>query len=187
MRIGRLLAVTAIAIGSGLLAAPASSETLASCAQRVIRDWYSGGRVDGQYPLRCYRAAIRALPSDVLQYSNADRDIARALAYARRGRSEPRNSPPPPRAPVERTPVERQPDKQPPAATDRQAPGPSVTAEPVEPRPVARPADRTIRLASGAAQPAVSSRLPYPIVALGMLAGVLLVSAAVGWLARRRT
>jgi hypothetical protein len=182
MRIGRLLAVAAIVIGSGLLAAPASSETLASCAQRVIRDWYSGGRVDGQYPLRCYRAAIRALPSDVLQYSNADRDIARALAYARRGRSDPRTSSPP-----ARTPVERQPDAQRPAATDRQAPGHSVTAEPVELRPVARPADKTIRLASGAAQPAVSSALPYPIIALGMLAGVLLVSAAVGWLARRRT
>ena len=56
--------------------------SLDECAERVIRDWYSGGRVDGVYPLPCYRAAIRALPDDVLQYSDADRDIARALEYA---------------------------------------------------------------------------------------------------------
>lgn len=178
MRIGRLLAVAAIVVGLGALVAPASSETLASCGQRVIRDWYSGGRVDGDYPLRCYRAAIRALPSDVLHYSNADRDIARALAYARRGRADPGKGSTPTRTPV---------DAQPPGAIDRQAPAPAVAAEPVEVQPVARPAGGTIRLASGAAQPAVSSALPYPILALGMLAGILLISAAVGWLARRRT
>ena len=52
----------------------------------MIRDWYSGGRVDGVYPLPCYRAAIKALPADVLAYSEADADIERALAFARRGR-----------------------------------------------------------------------------------------------------
>lgn len=179
MRIGRLFAVAAIVVGAGVLVAPVSSETLASCAQRVIRDWYSGGRVDGTYPLRCYRAAIKALPSDVLHYSNADRDIARALAYARRGRADPGNG----STPAAPTPVERKP----PAATDRQTPAPSVPAAPVEPQPVSQETEPTVRLASGAAQPPVSSALPYPIVALGMLAGVLLVSAAIGWLARRRT
>ena len=179
MRIGRLLAIAAIVIGSAVLVAPASSESLASCAQRVIRDWYSGGRVDGTYPLRCYRAAIRALPSDVLHYSNADRDIARALAYARRGRSDPRTGSTPTQAPV---------DRQPPAVADAQEEqAPAVTAEPVEKQPATQPPAGTIRLASDAAQPPVSSALPYPIVALGLLAGILLVSAAVGWLARRRT
>ena len=178
MRIGRLLAVAAIVIGASVAFAPAAPGTLASCAQRVIRDWYSGGRVDGTYPLRCYRAAIRALPSDVLHYSNADRDIARALAYARRGRSDPGNGSTPAQTPV---------DRQPPAATDRQAPASTVAAEPVEVPPLTRPADGTPRLASGAAQPQVSSALPYPILVLAMLAAVLLVSATAGWLARRRT
>ena len=72
-----------------LTAAPvASAGPLDTCAQRVIRDWYSGGRVNGVYPLACYRAAIEALPDDVLEYSEADRDIARALAFARRGSAE---------------------------------------------------------------------------------------------------
>ncbi len=70
-------------------AGSAGAGALDACAQRVIRDWYSGGRVDNVYPLRCYSAAIRALPSDVLQYSDADQDIRRALAFARRGRSDP--------------------------------------------------------------------------------------------------
>ena len=70
-----------------VIAAPlASAGSLETCAQRVIRDWYSGGRVDGVYPLPCYRAAIKALPADVLAYSEADADIERALAFARRGR-----------------------------------------------------------------------------------------------------
>lgn len=179
MRIGRLFAVAAIVVCSGVLVTSASSETLASCAQRVIRDWYSGGRVDGDYPLRCYRAAIKALPSDVLHYSNADRDIARALAYARRGHAVPGND----STPAAPTPVERKP----PAATYRQAPASSARAEPADRPPVTRQGDGTIRLASGATQPQVSSALPYPILALGMLAAILLVSAAVGWLAHRRT
>ena len=76
------------------IAAPAGAGPLDACAQRVIRDWYSGGRIDRMYPLGCYRAAIRALPEDVLQYSDADKDIARALAYAQRGRRDPGNGPP---------------------------------------------------------------------------------------------
>ena len=72
-----------------MLLAPVAGRrgSLDACAQRVIRDWYSGGRVDDVYPLACYRAAIRALPDDVLQYSNADQDIAaRSPSRARAGR-----------------------------------------------------------------------------------------------------
>src|SRR5262245_34410355 len=84
-----------VAVAVALLLAPSSGSagSLDACAQRVIRDWYGGGRVDGVYPLACYRAALRALPNDVLQYSNADQDIRRALAFARRGRADPGNEP----------------------------------------------------------------------------------------------
>ena len=115
----------------------------------------------------------------MLHYSNADSDISRALAYARRGSSDPGTD-----SASSGTLV----DRQPPAATDRQPPASSSpAAKPIGPQPAAPPGDGTIRLAGGAAQPPVSSALPYPIVALGMLAGVLLVGAAIGWLARRRT
>ena len=78
-------------------------------------------------------------------------------------------------------------DRQAPAATDQQAPAAPTTTKPVKRKPVAPPAERTLRLASGAREQPVSSALPYPILALGLLAGILLLSAAVGWLARRRT
>ena len=111
----RPLVSAAVVAAALTIAAPAGAGPLDACAQRVIRDWYSGGRIDGMYPLGCYRAAIRALPEDVLQYSDADKDIARALAYAQRGRRDPGNGPPAsstgPQAPA------REPAAAPPATT----------------------------------------------------------------------
>src|SRR6478736_4971310 len=89
MAVPRALACLAIVAASLTVALPAGASSTDACAQRVIRDWYAGGRVDGVYPLRCYRAAIRALPEDVLQYSDARNEIERALAYARQGLRDP--------------------------------------------------------------------------------------------------
>jgi len=47
------------------------------------------GQVDRVYPFHCYRDAIRSLPVDVVDYSNAKEDILRALAFARRGKPDP--------------------------------------------------------------------------------------------------
>src|SRR5262245_48389982 len=82
-----LRAAVALAVVSSCLvvASPAPAGALEDCGQRVIRDWYSGGRVDKVYPLPCYRAAIRALPDDVLQYTDAGAAIERALETARQG------------------------------------------------------------------------------------------------------
>ncbi len=177
--VARLVVLLAIALGSSLAAPPpaAAAESLEACAQRVIRDWYSGGRVDGVYPLRCYRAAIRALPNDVLHYSVADRDIARALAYARRGRRDPGSAP----------------KVAPTSGGGTPAPKPAVPASSgSEPRTTPdrdaaeRPPSGPMRLASGQQPAAVSSAVPYPVIALAALAGVLLLSGAAGWLAARR-
>ena len=88
-RVGALIVIAAAAFTLAVAPSPGVAGSLDACAQRVIRDWYTGGRIDGVYPLACYRAAIRALPDDVLQYSNADQDIRRALAFARRGQERP--------------------------------------------------------------------------------------------------
>ena len=100
-RVGALFVIAAAAFTLALAPSPGVAGSLDACAQRVIRDWYTGGRIDGAYPLACYRAAIRALPDDVLQYSNADQDIRRALAFARRGKNDPGNkaAAPAPQAP----------------------------------------------------------------------------------------
>ena len=45
--------------------------------------------MDKIFPKHCYQEAIRSLPVDVLDYSNAKEDILRALAYARQGKARP--------------------------------------------------------------------------------------------------
>jgi hypothetical protein len=167
VRVRLISSVAAVLVGVVTFVPSAPAESLEACAQRVIRDWYSGGRVDRIYPLRCYRAAIRALPNDVLQYSDADRDIARALAYARRGETV--------------------------DAVMRQRPTSSATATVTEDAKRAAPKQRAapkeiggpLRLASGPEPAPASGGLPYPIIALALLSGVLFVSAAAGWLVRR--
>lgn len=168
----------------------ASEETTEECAYRVIRDWYSGGRVDGVYPLRCYRAAIQALPEDVLQYSDADRDIQRALDLARQARSrgsEPRAG----GAAEERTPFASTPS--PPARTPPARGSPAQAAGKPGAAPAPPPAtvptesiETPARLASGPAPETTGGPLPYPVIVLGALAGVLLASGAAGWAASRR-
>ncbi len=181
----------AVAVAFALLLAPSSGTagSLDACAQRVIRDWYSGGRVDGVYPLGCYRAALRALPNDVLQYSNADQDIRRALAFARRGRTDP-GSKPLPATTAASTQAAAEPDsatgsKAPPAAAPRTRSKPSASPKPSPAVNAAAPAaPRTERVVAETTSSATS--VPYPIVMLAVLSAVLLLAGAAGWLANRR-
>ena len=83
-----LLAVLALAALGSLLVS-AGPALAASCGKQVVDDWYDNGRVDKIYPLSCYREAIRILPTDVLDYSNAKQEIGRALAYAKQGKQDP--------------------------------------------------------------------------------------------------
>lgn len=165
----------------------AEAGPLDACAQRVIRDWYSGGRVDELYPLGCYRAAIRALPNDVLEYSDADKDIARALAFARKARAVESE----PAAPA--TPETEEPEAEPsvPSETEPVAPV-TESPPPMRPPPAAPPAapDRTTdaprRVAAGPDPAEVSATVPYPVIVLASLAGTLLAMGAAGWLLARR-
>jgi len=184
-RVGVLI-VVAVALSLTLPAAPAVAGSLDACAQRVIRDWYTGGRVDNVYPLGCYRAAIRALPADVLQYSNADQDIRRALAFARRGRADPGNESlaNAPRAGATAPPAEE--TTSPGEGTQSAAESTTSTAE-ARPSPVANeavPPPRKARIVAETSPAAAA--VPYPIVALAGLSVVLLATGAAGWLASRR-
>jgi hypothetical protein len=59
-----------------VLAAPAGAA--AGCGQRLLGDWRDG-RIDGTYPVACYREALAQLPEDLRVYSSAPGDITRAL------------------------------------------------------------------------------------------------------------
>ncbi|HET9288938.1 MAG TPA: hypothetical protein VFO26_15390 [Gaiella sp.] len=178
----RLLVLVSVTSSFLAVAPTVTAGSLDECAERVIRDWYSGGRVDGVYPLPCYRAAISALPDDVLQYSDADRDIARALEYARRGRSDPGNGPPGPAA-AEAPTAEAERDTR--AETEAEGAPQPVTGRADHP-PVRGATKKPARLASEPAEETQSAGLPLPVIVLAALSGVLLASGAAGWLAARR-
>src|SRR5262245_8750491 len=181
--------IAAVAVGVSLIAASTTSATpLDDCAQRVIRDWYSGGRVDGVYPLPCYRAAIRALPADVLQYSDADRDISSALAYARQKRRD---------AAAQKATRAKEQEAARKAAkaarsTSAAKPAPKTTAKPRrEPAsaatsPLRRPVDTPVRIASAPNPTGAAGTVPYPLLVLAALAAILLLSGAAGWVVSRR-
>jgi hypothetical protein len=190
MAIPRALACLAIVATSLTAALPAGAGSTDVCAQRVIRDWYAGGRVDGVYPLRCYRAAIRELPEDVLQYSDARNEIERALAYAARADSDPvrgRVDPPaPPAAARERPAVPRSE-----LATRSKAPTVATRSKPSRaetvPSPTPRTLDDPVQLAARDDLRAADARgLPYPVVVLATLSALLLATAAAARLMTRR-
>ena len=70
-----------IAIVAGLALAlflPGRAVAATPCWKQVLNDW-SQGRAIGVYPLHCYRDAIKNLPEDVRDYSNAADQINAAL------------------------------------------------------------------------------------------------------------
>ena len=75
----RAIVVAALVMIAATLLAPAASHaTTAPCWQRVLDDWRDG-RIDGEYPVHCYRDALSHLPEDLRIYGTAEADIQRAL------------------------------------------------------------------------------------------------------------
>jgi hypothetical protein len=68
----------AMAVGSMALVITGTAGAAQSCGTRVLDDWRDG-RLDGAYPVACYRQALAHLPEDVQVYSTARADITRAL------------------------------------------------------------------------------------------------------------
>lgn len=73
-----LLAAAALTFGLVAGVVPASAKGKPACWKTLINDWYDG-RIDGTYPIHCYREALQHLPSDVDTYSSAREDIKQAL------------------------------------------------------------------------------------------------------------
>jgi hypothetical protein len=163
-----LAAVAALTAFVGLVAQPATAASK-SCADDVVADWYGDGRVDDIYPLHCYTDAIRSLPVDVLDYSNAKEDILRALAFARKGKPDPGPSGAP--QPTGNDPGD---------PTDTTPNGPGGPSDPSVPND---PGDETV--ASSPVDTSGPSSVPIPLLVLGGLALLLLAAGGAGYLSRR--
>ncbi len=177
-----LLVVLALAaLGSLLLSAgPALA---ASCGKQVVDDWYDNGRVDKIYPLSCYREAIRILPTDVLDYSNAKQEIGRALAYAKQGKQDPGAKPATATTTTETTPATSTTSTE--TSPSQTAPDRTQTTE-TTPAPDTTQTDTTsLTEAGGDVDTSGPSSVPVPLIVLGGLAVLLLAAGSAGYLARR--
>ena len=75
----------------------------------------------------------------------------------------------------------------PPSTASTQAPTEDTARVPTDsPAPVVRRHDLPARLASGPERESSSASLPYPVIVLAVLAGVLLLTGGVGWVTARR-
>ena len=63
------------------LALAGTASAAQPCWKILINDWYNG-RIDGSYPVSCYRAAIKNAPEDIKSYSSLTDDLRRALQSA---------------------------------------------------------------------------------------------------------
>lgn len=178
------LAVSGLAASSLVAAAPAAAAK--PCERQVIDDWYDNGRVDRIYAAKCYRDAVKKLPSDVIDYSSAKDDILRALSFALRGESDPgkTGNATPPASPS--TP----PATAPPAGSPQPPASPSPPPPDAEPAPVPSPPDAPepdeLTDAAPVAVTSSSDSVPVPLLVLGGLAALLFAAGAAGYLSRRR-
>jgi hypothetical protein len=74
-----LLSVVAIAAALGVSPQQAQARSLSACSKALIHDWYVDGRVDGVYPVHCYREALKNIPEDQVIYGTLRQDLTRAL------------------------------------------------------------------------------------------------------------
>jgi hypothetical protein len=157
-RILLLASLVAMAALASLALAPAASAK--TCAEKVIDDWYGNGRVDQIFPKHCYLEAIRSLPVDVKDYSNAEDDIRRALAYAAQGKPDPGPSGGP-------------------------APTGTTSENPSDTTPTTSDGSDGQTNAAGEVDTSGPSSLPIPLLVLGGLALLLLAAGGAGYLSRR--
>ncbi|HEU0057247.1 MAG TPA: hypothetical protein VFQ08_08305, partial [Gaiella sp.] len=143
-----------------------------TCGEKVVDDWYGDGRVDEVFPTHCYLDAIRSLPVDVKDYSNAEEDIRRALAYARQHKADPgpRGGPAP--TGTGSGPIDE------PTTTTMDGPD-----DPNVPTDTTSPGSDT--LATPGVDTSGPSSVPIPLLILGGLALLLLAAGAAGYLSRR--
>ena len=67
-----------VAFAAAALAAPATAGAAPGCGTAVLKDW-ADGKLDRAHPVKCYQAALDAMPEDMRSYTSAPDDIKRAL------------------------------------------------------------------------------------------------------------
>jgi hypothetical protein len=153
-----------------------------ACWKTLINDWYDG-RIEGTYPIHCYREALNHLPTDVETYSSARDDIRQALqeritqgskgttggtsgpggATGKSGGSGPNSS-------------------------GRNSSGPNSNgpnSNPGDGKPNSDKSAGPINDVINAGKPGSADSVPVPLIVLGAVALLLMVAGGAGFLTRR--
>jgi hypothetical protein len=166
-----LLVVSAAGIAAGIAPA-ATRSTTPACWKVLINDWYDG-RIDGIYPIHCYRDALKHLPSDVDTYSSARDDIQQALqkriTQSRNGHGESTTTPAGGSG----------------GSSGGGSGGSSGGGSGGGQGGGSQAAGGPINDAINAGKPGSADSLPVPLLVLGGVALVLMAAGAAGFLARR--
>jgi hypothetical protein len=187
-----LWALFAIGAVAGALASASPADAARPCWETVIDDWADNTRVDGRYPIDCYREALAKLPEDMRAYSSAPEDIERAMREEMR------------RLEQERSEAEEQSSggdtgSGPVTTDDGGSSGPAKppkksAQEEVDPAPaIGEPdadderteSDGVFARALDEIGPDDANSFPLPLLVLGGLVGVLLLAGAISFFARR--
>ena len=172
-----LLAAAALILGLGAGVAPASAKGKPPCWKTLINDWYDG-RIDGTYPIHCYREALQHLPTDVDTYSSARDDIKQALqkritqGSRRRDDDDRRHELGRRNGHGRRRRTGRTAAARTTAAAPRASGGGKSTSGPVQD-------------VFDATKPGSADSVPVPLIVLGAVALLLIVAGATGFLTRR--
>jgi hypothetical protein len=186
-------AFLALVVAASVLTSVELANAGSPCWQTVINDWADNARVDGRYPIHCYRDALRNLPEDMRAYSSAPDDIERAMRdEIRRLQEESSGSDSGDSGAVTTDAVGTQASSEPPGTSKPQgskrdkgraeAP-PAYLAEP-DPDDE-RESDGLFVQALDEVGPKDASSFPLPVLALAVLMGVLLIAGGVAHLIRR--
>ena len=157
------LALLAAGVGPAAAAHESAQQPTSTCWKQVINDWENNGRIDNLYAPPCYTQAIQHLNQypDIKGYSNVIQDIQAAL-YAvlhEEGRGGGGGGP--------------------------SGPTPSPTGSLGGPSLTKKGDGGPVNWLSNHLAPGNAQSVPLPLLVLGGLALLLLLSAAATWLARR--
>jgi hypothetical protein len=167
-----VLALLVSGVGIASAAPAATSVATSDCWLQVVNDWVDNNRVDRTYAIPCYTQAIQHLNSypDVQTYSSAADDIHRALLAAIR---QDRGSGPGGGSGS--------------SPGDGGGGGGGGSNGPTAPSGGGGSSngDGFVRSVANAIRPSNAQTIPLPLLVLGGLALLLLVTAGATWLARR--
>ncbi len=150
----------------------ASRSVSVPCWKRLLNDWYDG-TINNVYPIRCYGAAIKHLPADLVIYGSAKDDILAAEQAAIHTQPTPPEKAKPGSSATPLPPGETT------ETTTVTTNGTTTTAVVIVSSPTT-PKKKGFTLALAKITPGDSQSFPLPLLILGALAIILVLGGIAG-------